>query len=242
MHEIVVLIPTYNEARSIVDLLKKLKKLSIDVIVIDDDSPDSTSAIVKELAYTHVKVINNGPKNGIGNAYISGFKSACDVGYKKIATMDADGSHSVENLEQMITLSSTSDVVMGTRWTKGGSVTNWSFHRQLLSQFGTWYARKCLGVPYKDLTGGLRIYDLKLLQRMNFSAIQSNGYCFQIEMIRASVSLNARILEHPIQFVERTDGVSKMSRNIVLEAFYRVSIWGFKRMLRLNADKLHYVK
>jgi len=242
MHEIVVLIPTYNEATSIVDLLKKLERLSIDVIVIDDDSPDATSAIVKELAYPHVKVIDNGPKNGIGNAYISGFKSARDVGYTKIATMDADGSHSVENLEQMITLSSKYDVVMGTRWTKGGSVTNWSFHRQLLSQFGTWYARKCLGVPYKDLTGGLRIYDLKLLQRMNFSAIQSNGYCFQIEMIRASVSLKARIFEHPIQFVERSDGLSKMSRNIVIEAFYRVSIWGFRRMFRLNADKLHYVK
>jgi len=242
MHEIVVLIPTYNEAKSIVELLKKLENLSIDAIVIDDNSPDGTSAIVKDLAYSHVTVIDNGLKNGIGNAYISGFKYACDFGYKKIATMDADGSHSVENLKEMIVLSSVYDVVMGTRWTKGGSVTNWSFHRQLLSQFGTWYARKCLGVPYKDLTGGLRVYDLHLLQRMNFSAIQSNGYCFQIEMIRASVSLNARIFEQPIQFVERSDGLSKMSRNIVIEAFYRVSVWGFKRMLRLNADKLHYVK
>jgi dolichol-phosphate mannosyltransferase len=242
MHEIMVLIPTYNEAKSIADLLQKLQQLSVDVLVIDDDSPDGTSEITKKLAYPHVKVIDNGPKRGIGNAYVSGFKYACNVGYTKIATMDADGSHSVENLKQMINLSSTYDVVMGARWINGGSVINWSVHRKLLSQFGTWYARKCLGVTYKDLTGGLRIYDLELLKKINLSAIQSNGYCFQIEMIRASVSLNARIFEHPIQFVERRDGVSKMSRNIVVEAFYRVSIWGLIRMFRLNADKLHYVK
>ena len=242
MHEIVVLIPTYNEAKSIADLLQKLQQLSVDVLVIDDDSPDGTSEIIKKLAYPHVKVIDNGPKRGIGNAYVSGFKYACNVGYKKIATMDADGSHSVENLKQMINLSSTYDVVMGARWINGGSVINWSVHRKLLSQFGTWYARKCLGVTYKDLTGGLRIYDLELLKKINLSAIQSNGYCFQIEMIRASVSLNARIFEHPIQFVERRDGVSKMSRNIVVEAFYRVSIWGLMRMFRQNADKSHYVK
>lgn len=242
MYEIALLIPTYNEAQSIVELLQNLQKLSIDVIVIDDDSPDGTSSIVKKLAYPHVRVIDNGYKKGIGNAYISGFKTACDMGYKKIATMDADGSHSVENLNQMVELCWRYDVVMGTRWITGGSVTNWSFHRQFLSQFGTWYARKCLGLPYKDLTGGLRIYDLDLLQKMNFSAIQSNGYCFQIEMIRACVSLNARIFEHPIQFVERRDGVSKMSKSIVAEAFYRVSIWGFQRIFRINADKLHYVK
>ena len=242
MHELVVLIPTYNEAQSIVELLQQLQKLSIDVIVIDDDSPDGTSIIVKKLSYPHVKVIDNGLKKGIGNAYLSGFKTACDLGYKKIATMDADGSHTVENLKQMVELCWRYDVIMGTRWIKGGSVTNWSFHRKLLSQFGTWYARKCLGVPYKDLTGGLRIYDLNLLQKMNFSAIQSNGYCFQIEMIRAAVSLKAKIYEHPIQFVERRDGVSKMSKSIVAEAFYRVSIWGFQRILKFNADKLHYVK
>lgn len=242
MHEIAVLIPTYNESQSIVELLQKLQNLSIDVIVIDDDSPDGTSTIVKNLGYTHVKIIDNGYKKGIGNAYLSGFESACNLGYKKIATMDADGSHSVENLKQMVELCWRYDVIMGTRWIRGGSVTNWSFHRKFLSQFGTWYARKCLGVPFKDLTGGLRIYDLNLLQRINFSAIQSNGYCFQIEMIRAALSLNATIFEHPIQFVERRNGVSKMSKNIVVEAFCRVSVWGLQRILGMNADKLHYVK
>lgn len=238
----VVLIPTYNEAESISTVLYEIQGLGVDVIVIDDESPDKTAQIVRSLDYPNVHVIDNGHKNGIGSAYIVGMKHAIDQGYGWIATMDADGSHLVRNLTQMLDADQSLDVVLGTRWMARGSVTNWSLHRRLLSQFGTWYARKALGLPYKDLTSGLRVYKASVLSGLNLDSIRSNGYCFQIEMIRAISTLNPLIAELPIQFVERKEGRSKMSGVIVLEAFYRVSIWGLLRLLRYNADKLHYVK
>ena len=238
----VVLIPTYNESESIISLLKELQSVDIDVIVIDDDSPDGTSLLVKNLNYSNVRVLDHGKKHGIGAAYLSGMKLAIENGYELIATMDADGSHLVRNLKSMLDLSDSCDVVMGTRWISGGSVVNWSLHRRFLSQFGTWYASKALGLPYRDLTGGLRIYRKKPLSQLNLTSIRSNGYCFQIEMIRAITNLDVRIKEFPIQFIEREQGKSKMSKSIVLEAFYRVTIWGVQRLVRYNADKLHYVK
>ena len=156
--------------------------------------------------------------------------------------MDADGSHLVQDLEAMMTASSGSDVVMGTRWIPGGSVVNWSLHRRALSRFGTWYAQKVLVLPYKDLTGGLRVYNGTTLGKLNLDSIRSNGYCFQIEMIRAFASLDAVISEVPITFIEREQGESKMSKGIVFEAFWRVSLWGLQRLVRRDADKLHYVK
>ena len=238
----VVLIPTYNESESIVTLLQELQSIDTDVIVIDDNSPDGTSNVVKNLNYSNVRVLNNGKKNGIGSAYLSGMKLAIQDGYELIATMDADGSHLVRDLESMFALCKSCDVVMGTRWISGGSVVNWSLHRRFLSQFGTWYARKALGLPYRDLTGGLRIYRNKPLSQLNLTTIRSNGYCFQIEMIRAITNLDVRIKEFPIQFIEREQGKSKMSRSIVLEAFFRVTLWGIRRLVRYNADKSHYVK
>ena len=242
MFKQVVLIPTYNEAESITDLLQELQNIDIDVIVIDDDSPDKTSQIVKNCNFSNVRVIDNGKKKGIGSAYLTGMTLAIHDGYELIATMDADGSHLVRNLQQMLEMSRSYDVVMGTRWISGGSVTNWSLHRRLLSQFGTWYASKALALPYRDLTGGLRVYKGSVLKRLNLEWIRSNGYCFQIEMIRAVSTLDSLIAEFPIQFIEREQGRSKMSRSIVLEAFYRVSLWGLFRFVRYNADKLHYVK
>ena len=131
---------------------------------------------------------------------------------------------------------------MGTRWIPGGEISNWSTSRELLSKFGTWYARKCLNLPFKDLTGGLRIYDAKSLKKIDLGKIRSNGYCFQIEMIKALYSQSATIYEIPIHFIERRAGKSKMSANIVVEAFIRVSAWAVQRVIRPNADKLQYVK
>ena len=238
----VVLIPTYNESESIVDLLQGLMTVETDVIVIDDNSPDETSKIVKGLDYPHIRVIDNGDKNGIGAAYISGIKLALELGYERIATMDADGSHLATDLQKMFSVDHSFDVVMGTRWMLGGSVLNWSLHRRLLSQFGTWYARKATGMPYRDLTGGLRIYSADVLRKLEMKSIRSNGYCFQIEMIRALSVVRANFKEVPIQFIEREQGKSKMSKAIVLEAFVRVSLWGIQRIFGYNADKLHYVK
>ena len=187
-------------------------------------------------------VINHGKKAGIGPAYVFALQDAIKRGYGKIATMDADGSHLVDDLALLLDQEPEIDVVMGTRWMPGGLVTNWSNSRKLLSRFGTWYARKCLGLPYRDLTGGLRVYGKNALESINLDYISSNGYCFQIEMIKSLHAHGAIIKEVPIHFIERQGGVSKMSKSIVFEAFYRVSLWGVQRVLRINADKLHYVK
>jgi len=242
MNRYVVLIPTYNESESILTLLRELEALEVDIIVIDDDSPDGTAILVGNLASDRIKVIKHGSKNGIGPAYLSGITQAISEGYEKLITMDADGSHSVEDVQVLISKSANYDVVMGTRWIPGGEVSNWSASRELLSRFGTWYARKCLKLPFKDLTGGLRVYDAKSLLKLDLGKIRSNGYCFQIEMIRALYSQGATMCEVPIHFIERRAGKSKMSANIAVEAFFRVSVWGFQRILRPNADKLHYVK
>ena len=242
MNKSVVLIPTYNEAASIAALLIELTDIAVDIIVIDDDSPDLTAIIVKNLKMPHVRVIDHGKKGGIGPAYVLAMQESVESKYEKIATMDADGSHLVSDLSAMLDSSQDADVVMGTRWIPGASVSNWSFGRKRLSKFGTWYARKCLALPYKDLTGGLRVYDRRMLEMIDLDTIKSNGYCFQIEMINRLHLGGAKIKEVPIHFIERHGGVSKMSRSIVIEAFIRVSIWGFQRLIGINADKLHYVK
>jgi dolichol-phosphate mannosyltransferase len=242
MSKNVILIPTYNESESILTLIQQLERLDVDIIVIDDNSPDGTADLVKNLDSDSVKVIDHGSKNGIGPAYLTGMNQAISTGYEKIVTMDADGSHLVDDVEALISKSANYDVIMGTRWIPGGEISNWSASRELLSKFGTWYARKCLNLPFKDLTGGLRIYDAKSLKKIDLRKIRSNGYCFQIEMIKALHSQGATIYEIPIHFIERRAGKSKMSTNIVIEAFIRVSVWAFKRILRPNADKLHYVK
>jgi len=242
MFKTVVLIPTFNESESIIALIDELKRLDVDIIVIDDQSPDGTSKLVDNLGLERVSVINNGVKNGIGPAYLNGISEAISKGYEKIVTMDADGSHLVSDLQTLILKSPNFDVIMGTRWMPGGEVSNWSTNRQFLSKFGTWYARKCLALPFKDLTGGLRVYDVNLLRKLNLKRIRSNGYCFQIEMIKALYSQGATINEVPIHFIERRAGKSKMSGRIVIEAFIRVSWWALMRILKPNADKLHYVK
>jgi dolichol-phosphate mannosyltransferase len=242
MNKSVVLIPTYNEAASIAALLIELTDIAVDVIVIDDDSPDLTAIIVKNLKMPHVRVIDHGKKGGIGPAYVLAMQESVESKYEKIATMDADGSHLVSDLSTMLDSSQDADVVMGTRWIPGAFVSNWSFGRKRLSKFGTWYARKCLALPYKDLTGGLRVYDRRMLEMIDLDTIKSNGYCFQIEMINRLHLGGAKIKEVPIHFIERHGGVSKMNRAIVIEAFIRVSIWGFQRLIGINADKLHYVK
>ena len=241
-HRTVVLIPTFNESNSILALIQELNQLNVDIIVIDDDSPDGTADLINNSHFDRVSVINNGSKNGIGPAYLSGINQVISRGYEKIVTMDADGSHLVSDVEKLILKSSHFDVVMGTRWMPGGEVFNWSINRQFLSKFGTWYARKCLALPFKDLTSGLRIYDVEFLKKIDLEAIRSNGYCFQIEMIKALYSQGATISEVPIHFIERRAGESKMSGSIVIEAFLRVSWWALKRRFKPNADKSHYVK
>ena len=250
MNKIVILIPTYNEADSIVELLEKLQVFRItsqypfDLIVIDDNSPDKTADIVDNLAISWVQVLRRPNKNGLGAAYRAGFaKVLADGRYEQIVTMDADGSHRVEDLPAMfVAIKSGKSIVLGTRWIQGGSIVNWPRSRKFLSKIGTRYAKLALGMHLNDLTGGFRIYSSELLNSLNLKDMDATGYCFQIEMAMAANLAGAKATEVPITFVERINGVSKMSKAIVIEALLQTTRWGLARRLRPNADKLHYVK
>ena len=245
-----ILIPTYNEATSVVELLDALGKLrqtkdfDFDVTVIDDNSPDKTAEIVESLALDWVSILKRAKKDGLGNAYRAGFAEVLSNGsYDQIVTMDADGSHRVADLPAMFAaISPGKSIVLGTRWIAGGSVVNWPRSRQLLSRSGTKYASFALGIQLADLTGGFRIYSRQLLESLNLTKMDATGYCFQIEMALAAHLVGATTKQVPITFVERVNGVSKMSRAIVIEALIQTTRWGINRRLRPNADKLHYVK
>ena len=245
-----ILIPTYNEATSIVELLHSLNDLrnthqfSFDVTVIDDNSPDQTAQIVDSLNLDWVNVLRREKKDGLGNAYRAGFAHVLsDPRYDQIVTMDADGSHRIADLPAMFAaISPGKSIVLGTRWIAGGSVINWPKSRQLLSKSGTKYASLALGMNLADLTGGFRIYSRQLLDSLNLKDMDATGYCFQIEMALAAHVAGAKATEVPITFVERINGVSKMSRAIVIEALIQTTRWGIKRRMWPNADKLHYVK
>ena len=248
----VILIPTYNESTSIVELLKSLEEIqveqSFDAVILDDNSPDKTADIVDSLALNWVRVIRRPGKAGLGAAYRAGFSEVLKTSeYQFIVTMDADGSHRVQDLPAMLSaarnLATDSKViVLGTRWMPGGSVVNWPRSRQLLSKSGTRYARLALRIPLNDLTGGFRVYSRNLLLSLKLDQMFATGYCFQIEMAMASDLAGAAKIEVPITFVERVNGVSKMSRAIVIEALWQTTLWGLARTFRPNADKLHYVK
>jgi dolichol-phosphate mannosyltransferase len=243
MRKIAILIPTYNEGLSITELLAKLSNFhnysqyEFDVLVIDDNSPDGTADIVQKLALPWVKILRRPTKSGIGPAYRAGFSRVlADPQYTHIVTMDADGSHRVEDLPAMfcaITQSKESKViVLGTRWMPGGSIVNWPKTRQLLSKTGTLYAKLALGINLNDLTGGFRIYSVELLNSLKLNEMHATGYCFQIEMAMAADSVDANAVQVPITFIERTVGKSKMSLGIALEAFGYVSKLGLARFLK----------
>jgi len=244
----VILIPTYNESVAIVELLRQLSTLhnvrDFDVVILDDNSPDKTADIVDAMQISWVSVLRRPAKAGLGAAYRAGFAHVLPMQkYSKIITMDADGSHRVEDLPAMMDATNEPiSITLGTRWIPGGSVVNWPKSRQFLSKSGTKYARIALGIPLNDLTGGFRVYSSGLLNKLNLSEMTATGYCFQIEMAMAAELAGATMVEVPITFVERINGVSKMSRAIVIEALWQTTLWGLARRLRPNADKLHYVK
>ena len=244
----IILIPTYNESISIVELLRSLEELhtnrDFDVLILDDNSPDHTADVVENLKLSWVQVLRRPGKAGLGAAYRAGFAFILPLNkYSKVVTMDADGSHRVADLPAMLDATNEPmSITLGTRWMPGGSVVNWPKSRQLLSRSGTRYARLALGIPLNDLTGGFRVYSIELLKRLRLNDMTATGYCFQIEMAMASILAGAKAVEVPITFVERINGVSKMSRAIVIEALWQTTLWGISRRLRPNADKLHYVK
>ena len=228
MNTSIVVIPTYNEVESIGILLDTLKLLPVDILVIDDGSPDGTA----ELCRAHgVEVISRSGKLGLGSAYRTGFTVALDRGYANVIEMDADGSHQVSDLVRMMEWIGTSELLIGSRWVADGAIENWSKFREYLSKGANAYANAVLSLGIKDTTSGLRIYNADLLKRMEISTIRSEGYCFQIEMTRRAIARGGSIGEIPITFIERAHGVSKMSFAIALEAIFRITSWGLLRLI-----------
>jgi len=228
MRAALVVIPTYNESESIGEILNGLKKLDVDVLVIDDGSPDGTADIVRK---HNVEVVERAGKLGLGSAYRTGFSMAIQRGYTYIIEMDADGSHQVKDLETMMEWIGSADLLIGSRWVSDGSIENWSKFREYLSKSANVYANLLLSLGVRDTTSGFRIYTSALLKKMEISTILSEGYCFQIEMTRRAISRGGSIAEVPITFIERTHGKSKMSFAIALEAVVRITAWGALRLI-----------
>ena len=236
-----VVIPTYNEAGSIKSLIELIFTSipECEVMVVDDGSPDGTALICKAMRDDNKRLhlIERPTKNGIGSAYRMAFVWALEQGFDEVIEMDADGSHQVSDLLRMIdvkTMNPEIDLVIGSRWIKGGKTVNWSRSRELLSRIANRYVRIMLGMGVNDSTAGFRIYSARILRKIDLSHIRSEGYSFQIEMTRAASRAGAVIKEVPITFKERTNGVSKMSKKIVREAMFLVTVWGLKRALRVQ--------
>ena len=230
-----VIVPTYNEVESAPRLISRVAELLSDVhiLVVDDGSPDGTANVVEAMAEGEldgrIHVIRRKEKAGLGAAYLAGFTWGIAHGYETLVEMDADGSHRPEDLVELIEVSRANphlDLVIGSRWVNGGAVRNWAKSRELLSRAANKYAKLMLGVGVNDVTAGFRVYTTSIIKQIDFTTVQSQGYCFQIEMTRKVLALNGKIREVPIIFIEREFGVSKMNMKIVIEAMLRVTFWG----------------
>lgn len=229
-----IIIPTYNEIESLAALFGRVRQTvpAADVLIVDDSSPDGTGELADQLAEDDgsVHVIHRGVKNGLGRAYLEGFRYGLEKNYRMIVEIDADGSHDPASLPAMLTLAHDgADLVLGSRWVPGGSVLNWSWARQAISRTGNAYARRILGSNIQDLTSGFRVFRAEALNSMELDSVASQGYCFQIEMAWLMERAGLSVVEYPITFVERSAGRSKMHIGIVIEALVRVTMWGLLR-------------
>jgi dolichol-phosphate mannosyltransferase len=236
-----VVIPTYNERENLADIIARVLRstLAVDVLAVDDNSPDGTGALASALASGHdrIHVLHRAGKEGLGAAYRAGFAWGLERGYGRLVEMDADGSHRPEQLQQLLDRLDGADVVLGSRWVTGGAVENWPLRRVALSRGGSLYARIALGLPVRDVTGGYRAFTATALRQIGYQDVLSQGYCFQIDMLWRAYSAGLRIAEVPITFVERVHGESKMSSGIVKEAILRVTVWGLRGLpARLRGD------
>lgn len=239
---VLVVVPTYQEAENVVPALDALGAHvpDADVLVVDDGSPDGTGQIAEEYAAAlqdradarAVHVLHRTAKQGLGPAYVAGFRWALERGYDVVVEMDADGSHRAQDLPRLLAATDSADLVLGSRWVPGGAVENWPWHRKVLSVGGNTYARLLLGIPLRDATGGFRAYRAELLRSLPLGEVASQGYCFQVDMAWRAVRAGARVVEVPITFVERVRGQSKMSRGIVAEALVAVTRWGMHERSR----------
>jgi dolichol-phosphate mannosyltransferase len=230
---ILVLMPTYNEVGVLESSIKQVlsQELGLEILVIDDNSPDGTGGLADDLALKHsqVSVLHRNKKQGLGKAYIAGFDWAIEHGFDFVVQMDADGSHRPSDLEKLTREAHSNRLVIGSRWAPGGKVENWPWFRRVISRAGNFYARKMLGSNVKDMTAGFRCYPTALLKAFPLGKVQAQGYGFQIEMTLLCQDRGVEILEVPIIFVERVKGKSKMTYGIVIEAFWLCTKWRFRR-------------
>ena len=230
--------PTFNEAGNIQHAVEELFKYNatVDLIIVDDDSPDGTGVMADQLALANsrINVMHRKEKQGLGAAYIAGFKFAFDSNYDYVVEMDADGSHRAEDLPKLLAVCQSNDLVIGSRYVTGGSTENWPLHRQWLSKGGNSFAKLMLGTKLNDMTAGFRVFSVPFLKTMNLETINARGYSFQIEMAYRTIQQGGRTEEVPIVFIEREVGESKMSRAIVLEALVLMTKFGIRRLFRRN--------
>jgi dolichol-phosphate mannosyltransferase len=240
---VLVIIPTYNEADNIESVSGRVRKAVPDahILIADDNSPDGTGKIADELAAHdgHIHVLHRPGKQGLGAAYLAGFRWGIDNGYGVLVEMDADGSHQPEELPRLLTALKGSDLVLGSRWVPGGRVVNWPQSRRLLSRGGSMYSRVMLGLPLRDITGGFRAFRSETLKGLGMDAVASQGYCFQVDLANRAVRAGYHVVEVPITFVERVRGNSKMSRDIMVEALWRVTAWGVEGRVKRALDRRH---
>jgi dolichol-phosphate mannosyltransferase len=240
-----VVIPTYQEREALPGTLTRLRRAvpQAHVLIADDASPDGTGDLADGFARgdDHVHVLHRAGKEGLGPAYLAGFAWGLERGYEVLVEMDADASHRPEQLPGLLeAVRRGADLAIGSRWVPGGRVHDWPLRRELLSRGGTTYTRLALGLRVHDATAGFRAYRADLLRELIAQGPASQGYCFQVDMTRRAAARDAVIVEVPIDFDERTRGASKMSRDIVVEALVRVTVWGLSYRAQRIRTLLHY--
>ena len=227
---ILVIIPTYNESENIARIISRTRSAVPDahILIADDNSPDGTGRLADEIASAddHVHVMHRLGKEGLGAAYLAGFEWGLNAGYDVLVEMDADGSHQPEQLSVLLAALADADLVLGSRWVKGGEVLNWPKSREALSRAGNLWTRLALGIPLHDATGGYRAFRRKTLLGLGLDNVASAGYCFQVDLAWRALKAGFRVVEVPITFIEREYGDSKMSQRIVVEALVRTTLWG----------------
>ena len=237
-----IVLPTYNEAANIAEVLRRVKAAvpAAHVLVVDDSSPDGTAGIARAMAdeLGGIDVLSRPAKSGLGSAYRAGFRVGCDRGYEALVEMDSDLSHDPAALPSLLrAVEQGADLAVGSRYVPEGSIPQWSWHRRALSRWGNRYAAFMLHLDVTDATSGFRAYRSAMVERIDIDAVRADGYGFQIEMAHRVARAGGRIVEVPIEFVDRREGTSKMSSWIVIEALGLVTWWGLKeRLLRRRRD------
>ncbi|MGI9197188.1 MAG: polyprenol monophosphomannose synthase [Candidatus Nanopelagicales bacterium] len=241
LDRVLVIIPTYNEADNLPVIVGRVRASvpEADILVVDDNSPDGTGAIADGLAASdgQIHVLHRQGKDGLGRAYLSGFDWGLARDYDVIVEMDADGSHRPEELPRLLEAVQHADLVLGSRWVPGGAVVNWPRSRMVLSRGGSLYTRLALGIPTRDATGGYRAFRAQTLRDLDLGTVDSNGYCFQVDLLWRALQRGKVVREVPITFVEREVGTSKMSQRIVVEALTKVGTWGAQERWRQLTGK-----